>query len=453
MGKIAGFSISENRIKGVFLERRRGKYFLKRTVEGIPPTEISGEIYISYLYIDLIVETVEIPLTKDKNTREILLKRQLSEREGITASPLLITYKEIGIVENRVTYKIYAIPSEIYEKNPNIPSHIKKNLSIFTLPQFALAAISYQLFPDKTVFHIYADEYSLLMVVSKGENILYIRSLPLPSFIENQEVLKDFLKENVGMTCAFVIQRQGIKPDLLLLSGKAAEEDLAQELKESTHSAIAVPLVPDIFEGVSATTFHLFLTSFGSVLVKEDYDFSPSQEKEKRKINRFLKKGIIFVTLLLITVLIAVVYRVYTIKEKMKEMEELYSVVISRTEKVVEDPFLEEPLFSYYLNYVNLLSEIRTKNPLNFLTEVKDLLKHSQAKRYALLRKGNNFNLILQIEKRFSGLTEMALFRERIYVELKKLSKRGIAYKIDREIKNLEENTLKMEISVEGNLP
>lgn len=451
MGRRAGIYVSDKLVRSVFLEGGRWGYTLKEVREGLPaPGKLAGySVHLACLHTEVVLETLQIPPVRDERTREILLKKHLSEVAGVSGD-LLITYREIGSDTEAVRYRIFGIPSELYFRNPLVPEWLREKLDLFTLPQFAVAQISSELFADETVFHVYADESALLMVVSRGNEVIYTRSLPIPPYAVGEDFLS-FLQENVSVTFLFVVQRQSTPVDVILLSGRACEGKLAEDLLDRVSVGIATPVVPPVFGGVSPEVFHRYLPAFGTALT-ELYDFSPPEVRERRRSEGFLKRVTVFLALLLLLCIGGVGFRIYTLMEEMETLRELRTAVARRSGDLSGDPLLREGLLSYYLNYVNLLNEVQRRNPLNLLSASSELIAQKGVKRCVFGRREDKLVLLLKVEREFPRLSELVFFREKILSTLKDIEKSGVSYRIEREFRDLKENRLGMEILLERSL-
>ena len=451
MGKRAGVYVSEKLVRTVFLEGGRWGYTLKEVAEGLPSAGKLSDysVHLAFLHTEVVLETIEMPPVKDERTREILLKKHLSEAVGVSGD-LLVTYREIGSGAEGVRYRIFGIPSELYHRNPLVPEWLRKKLDLFTLPQFAVARISGELFPDETVFHVYADESALLMVVSRGEEVIYLRSLPVPPYAVDEDFLS-FLRENVSMTYLFVVQRQSTPVDVVLLSGKACEEKLAEDLTGAVSAGIAASVVPPLLGGVSPEIFHRYLPALGAALT-EAYDFSPPEVRERRRSERFLRRVTVLLFLLLLLCVAGVGFRIYTLMGEMKTLRELRTAVVRRSADLLADPMLREGFFSYYLNYVNLLNETRRRNPLNLLNVSRELVSQEGVRKCVFGRRDNRLVLFLKIERKFPKLSELVFFREKILSSLREIEGSGVSHRIQRELRDLKENRLSMEILLERSL-
>ena len=269
MGKVASLVYSLQEGRAVFLRGFRRKFIYERSQKSKPAIdELQGrDLYISYFYPDLVVEKVEVPPVEDEETLHALLGKRLSEVTG-SQTDFLICKKEIeeeSTHEARV-YRVFGLPKEVYENPDVLPEGLEERVRIFTVSQFSPAGISKIVDGDLTIFHIFLDEERLLLTVSRGDEILYSRSLSVPGYVREMGDLSGFLHENTNMTYVFVAQRQGIKLDLILISGKAKDEDgFITSLIEMTGVPVATPLSPQAVKGLDPDTFHDHLPAFGTL--------------------------------------------------------------------------------------------------------------------------------------------------------------------------------------------
>ncbi|MDQ7081918.1 MAG: hypothetical protein Q9N34_02150 [Aquificota bacterium] len=176
---------------------------------------------ISHHHPDLIIEEVEVPPVKDPETLEVLIKKRLSESAGLQGDHLLV-YRLLETRRDRKVYRVFGIPRSVYEENPLVSGDTELKISLFTSSHLSLAGG----YPrgrsreDLTVFHVYADGEKVIITVSRGEEVLYTRSVVFGGADPDS-----FLFEHVNMTYIFVAQRRNIPVDLILLSGSAKDMD------------------------------------------------------------------------------------------------------------------------------------------------------------------------------------------------------------------------------------
>jgi hypothetical protein len=281
--------------------------------------------------------------------------------------------EEEGTSESKV-YRVFGIPAEIYRSEEVLPHDLRERVSLFTVAQFSPAGTSLAVNPDLRIFHIFMDDEKLLMTVSEGEEVLYSRSLSVPSYISEVGNVSDFLYENTNMTYVFVAQRQGLKIDLILVSGKAKDdEQFLQSLMELSPVGIATPLPPPSVRNLSPDIFHRHMPEFGSLFLSERHDFTPLDIKEKRK---FMKISYAFskaLALVLAAMLFLLALRGFGVLNNLGEIKHLKNVVALELENITRDPFVSGGNFDYFRSYLSTLSEVRIQNPINILPEATPL--------------------------------------------------------------------------------
>ena len=453
MGKVASLVYSLQEGRAVFLRGFRKKFIYEGSQKSKPAIDelLGRDLYISYFYPDLVVEKVEVPPVEDEETLHALLGKRLGEITGSSTEFLICKWEieEEATSEARV-YRVFGLPKEVYENPEILPEVLKERVGIFTVAQFSPAGISLLIDSELTIFHVYLDEERLLLTVSRGGEILYSRSLSVPGYAREMGDLAGFLHENTNMTYVFVAQRQGIKLDLILISGKAKDEDsFIAGLLEMTSVPVATPLPPKEVKGLDPDPFHDFLPAFGTLFLDEDYDFSPSEVKERR---RFLKYSSVLIPALFIIFLLftgALAFRTLGIVDRISDLSQKRDRVAAEVKRLLSKPLVARGELGYYSSYLNDLYRARKENPVYILSDAGDVVKKFRAKRYVLGFQGGKVALAVEIERTFSNLVEMNLFVESVKTHLEKLKERGFEIRLGDVNKDLEKNTVKMSFMVE----
>ena len=453
MGKVASLFYTPQEGKAVFLRRFRKRYIYEGSARAkLPVKDLWGrEICISYFYPDLIVEKVEVPPVEDDETLNALLAKRLSETAGIQSDFLLCGEEVLEESTNESkTYRVFAISRDVYENEELFPAGLKEKVRIFTVAQLSLAGISAVVDQDITVLHIYLDDAVLLLTVSRGDEVLYSRSLSVPSFIQETGDIGGFLHENTNMTYVFVAQRQGTKIDLILLSGRAKDEDtFITTLLEMTGVAVATPVPPKRIKKLDYDSFHEFLPAFGSLFLGEKYDFSPLSVKEIRK---FMDRSALVIPILLGLLMFGTAGLVIKGVELVRSVSELSRKkenVSFEMRKFLSQPLIAKGELRYYSEYLSELYRARRENPVTILAIAGDLVKEFRAKKSVLAYKNGKVTLALELERRFPNLVELNLFVELVKKKLELLKEKGLEVRLGDVRKNLEENSVKISLLVE----
>ena len=454
MGRVVSVCLSPTDFKAVTVIKKGSKLKL---VETTRERDILGELkgegtYLALFYPNLNVETVEIPPVKDEDTREILIKKKLADILGLQTDHLVV-YRELPeeSTETKKVFRVFAIPSDVYHDPETLPENLKDEQEIFTLEQFSLCGLSKLLYPDKTVFHIYSDESKLMVTVSKGDEIIYTRSINIPSYVFEED-LDNFLYENVNMTYIFVAQRSGIRPDMILLSGFAKDRSsFVESLCNLVQENVAVPLVPEGFSGVSTEIFHEFAPCFGTLFLSEVYDFSPRSVKEKRKARRILEKVIPLLVLAFLLLGSFLGWQAKEILDKKKHLETLSLRLQREAFALVKDDLLsDQHRLKFYTDYLRALSESRKKNPFIFAKELVPLIEFAMPVRYSFRLGKDSVVLELDVKRTFPDLVTLNMFRSKLTERAKGL--KGFSYKVVSENVDYKSNSLSISLRLEKRL-
>jgi hypothetical protein len=447
MGRVVSVEIYEGGGKALFLRKTGRVYILEKAVQETPSEDTlrKSEILVSSYHPDLLMERVEVPPVKDPETLEVLIKKRLSESVGLSEDYLLV-YRLLETQRDRRVYRVLGIPRAVYEGSPFAEEEIGLRVSLFTSSHLSLAGVSKTVAEDLTLFHVYADEEKLIMTVSRGDEVLYTRSVVLGGADRDA-----FLLEHVNMTYIFVAQRQNIPVDLILLSGIAKDADnFISNLLETVQSGIATPLVPHNLRNVGPDQFHRFLIPLGNLYLSGDYDFSPRDIKEKRWFLKTVTRSLMFIYPVLAVLSVFLGMTLYEFWINLKDYMDQREYIVTRSRAFLAEDLIREGKLDYYLTYVNLIYRSRALNPLSILEDIGPLLGVVKAQSYIFSSEKDRVVLTLRIDRTFGSLVEMTAFREDLIRELEDLrTKRGLSYRIEQETKDITKNRLKMVIRLE----
>ncbi|WP_457600136.1 hypothetical protein [Hydrogenivirga sp.] len=440
----------------VVVLNKKGDNFNVELVERnseFPESLVSRKLYLSLTYPEVIFETVEVPPVEDEDTLTVLIKRQLAERANVTEDVLLV-YSELETegTSQKKSLRVFALPKSVCSEGGLLDEFLLSESEFFTLSQLSIAGVSGEVEPEGTVFHAFADEDTLVVTVSSGKEVIYTRSVAIPTYAR-EDGYEDFVHENINMTYLFVAQRSNIPVDLVLFSGNLIGlEDTAGSLSELMGVGIAVSIPGGRFKGIDGKTFNEFLPCFGALLLPGKYDFSPYEVKDRRLFRRILHRATVVLSLIVAVLFILLGFRLYEVSSRAESVRQLQRIVETQGQRILKDPFLEEDTFKYYLNYINALDRSRVNNPLMLLEDLAPFLKTAQAKAYVFARKNNKLTFYMDIDRRFPRLIDMTLYREKLVDSLERLRSKGYTYRIESEIRDVEENRLSMRLLVERSL-
>ncbi|EDP76671.1 hypothetical protein [Hydrogenivirga sp. 128-5-R1-1] len=451
MGKLASFLISRTTRRVVVLKKKGKRFEVELVDRGAQVLDEHRDenAYISISYPELIHERLELPPVQDEDTLRVLIKKGLSESAGVSEE-VFIVYREAEEESGaqKKSLRVFALPTSALQ-SLNLDEEIIRESQFFTLSQLSVAGISRFVSADQTVFHVFLDEDTLTMTVSSGDEVLYTRSVAIPPYAR-ETGLEDFLYENINMTYIFVAQRSNIPVDLILLSGEAIKMDsLAESLVQLTSGGVAVPVPSGTFGGINGETFNEFLPCFGTLLLPEDYDFSPEDVKERRAFKRFLGRALPVLGLFLLLLLPLFGIRLYSLYSTSERIDGLSRLIELQARSLLKDPTLKEPLFTYYKTYLGAIDESRLRNPLRVLSDMEGLIRLVRAKAYAMEVQNDKLRVQVYIEKRFPRLYDMTLFQEKLSKLLEELGSKGYSYRTESENRDLKNNRLSVMLIVE----
>lgn len=449
MGVVSSVYLTDTEAKVILMKRGRRGFVFERSLRVLPGEHGFPSLYLSYFYPDLISESLRIPPVRDEETRDLLVKKRLSEMLPPQGNLLLVVEELPESSPKEKVLRAFAIPEEVYRRA--VPKDLEEKLTFFTVPDLSLHGVSTWVAQDRNVLHAYGDEESLVMTASGGGEVLYTRSLKVPAYAKDDDLsYSDFVLESLNMTYMFLVQRSRIPVHLLLLSGKLPQKErLVEGLLNFVSCGVAVPLPPELLRNVSPELFLENLPCFGNLLLQESFDFSPKEVKERRRIRLYLSKLIPLLTLLLLLLTLLLGLRVHRIGEELREISRLKGEVAKSLSSTLGHPFLKEGSLDYFLNYLNLLASSKRENPLNALPELRELLLEFQWVEYSVSYQEGKVVVSLSLERSFGSLSELSLQRQRLIERLEEAKKRGFSYRIESESKDLEGNRLSMKVSLE----
>ncbi len=446
MGLVASALWTDGGVKVVIVRKGRGKLLLKEVLS-LSPEELSFKnLYLSCFSTELVVEKVKVPPVRDEETKEILIKKRLSEVAGVGGNYLMV-YEEVPEErsERERTYRVFAFP----EIDLNVPPD---NLELLTLLNFSLVGVSDKVSPDLVVLHAYSDGEVLVTTASRGKEVLYTRSVKVPPYAKGDEdSYADFLHENVSMTHMFVAQRSNIPVDLLILSGLAAKsERLSASLHQAVNTPIASVTPPEGVRGVEPEVFVELVPLFGTLYLDERFDFSPKDIKEKRMLRRALSKMNPILLLLFFLSGILLDMEIYAIQKEAEDLSRQTALLSSKA--ISKDPFLQKENLDYYITYINMLGRSSKENPLRLLPLIREFLQDQDVKAFDFVSKDGKLLALLNIEKGFENLMDMTVYREGLIRRLDELRKKGINYRIESENRDTENLRLSITLLLESKI-
>lgn len=292
---------------------------------------------------------------------------------------------------------------------------------VFTASELALVGISKTLYPDKLVLHAYANQDKLIISVSKGESLLYIRSTQIET--DDNEALAD----DLTLTVTHLIRNKGIKPELILFSGTFSVNSELWNMAEMGCS-VAVAAPEGIIENCSFEDFHKIIIPLGSTLNGDKYDFTPEKQLKQRAFSNITLtlNVILFCALGFLTIHNTTLLNRY--KEKADSLFE-NTLALREDRKSTAELIGKSNLYEYLLYYLDLLA-VRNENPLRKIKDIEPLINHIGFERFAISR---GEPIAVDVSKEFGTLTSLTDFEEEVKSEVLRLESKG--YTIQNESK------------------
>ncbi len=439
--------LSKDRKEGVLLRRSLRGYSFVKTLPKV--ANIRGA-KVCIPSENAVVEDLELPSVKDRSTLDLLIKRQLTSRASLTEEVFLsfITLQSEGETQK---VRVFTLPkAEVL----SVLSGISLQEVDFIAPtSIALASISKEIDPQKIIFHAFLDAEHLCVCVSKGSEVIYVRSVLIPSQSADVDAYMDSVFENITTTYVFVANRKGIKPDLILVSGRLKELDsVVENIANNTAVGVATPLVPPKFKGLSYQVFHDLLPCLGAVDLPSDYDLTPHGVKENRRFILVAKAliGVLLLTIMGLGWLVYTAYRDLSHKMEALKMQRIKTVAeivrfTSEYEKVKGE-------LSYYATYINKISEARSSYPFDRIEPFKDLITLLEPKYLKLSSSKNKFTLIIKTQKTFLSVNAMNEFESKLNRIIERAKKIGLKVLVKELDKDVFGKSVSVQLSLEGGL-
>ncbi|WP_456465039.1 hypothetical protein [Persephonella sp.] len=403
--KIYSVEIGKNIRKGLTVH-------LKEKLSFFSFDKKSSKLRVSIFFPDIIYSSIVLPEIDDEETVQILLKSRMSAllEEGKNYSFVIL--KKERISENETLFDVYGIPTDKFFEIIDLVNENPYNIELFTVDIFSLAPISKKICGNKTCFHFYGDTEKALITVSKGDDILYVRSIPLPEITELKD-LTNIYYENFNMTYVFTVQTKRINVESIVISGKAASDPQLLKLCEKlTNLKIKIPSVETFISGISQEDFMEYLIPVGTALLNKNFDFTPSiikKEKALKGISKFLSLFSIF----LIILLSIGIFTVYAgIKEKENQLSDLKKAIQKKISFINKKISKDE--LGYFINYIKKFEKSEDLNPVFVFDQMPSIFEVLNEKMITIENKDNRQIIQIFSEQNFSSLSDMLSFKLKI---------------------------------------
>ena len=227
-------------------------------------------------YFDTIEETVTLPPVKDSETFRIISMNKLKENMDPSVE-YLMAYKANASAlpdsSGSLTYKVLLVPSSMLYEDSGLPEETMGQLNMFTVSDFALCALVNKYFPDRTVFHAFADETRICVTICVNDYILYTRNNPT----EKGSNLLSAYYEYLNLTYMYATKNLRLKIDNIVFSGKLADmSELVTMFYEFSGVAQSTLIPAGVVENCPNDIFQEYMIPISLCYLDSAYDMTPA---------------------------------------------------------------------------------------------------------------------------------------------------------------------------------
>ena len=442
--------------KAVLLRKNRKGYSLLQHYITEPENlkSLSGNYpaYFCIDYFDTIIETLNVPPVKDSKTFKMLAANKLKDQIEEGVSPLMAYKVDKKAGKDRtgnLEYKVYVIPEKLFTENPAITAQQRLKMNLFTLSDIAVVGVSNFYFGPDTVFHAYADDYKVLITVSRGSSIIYSRTLEYEAVAG--QALESVFYENINLTFMFVTKNLRVNVERMVFSGKLKNmTELSQMLFQFNGIPQSVIITHELVPDCSRDTFHEFMIPISLCMLEDSYDFTPEEFKERRGFNS-LKRFTNLTTAAAVAVLLYMNVTAFSeygfAKERLASQMNVIGMKLERYVRNFEDA--DDKKFGYY--YLKQI-EKGERSAFDMYPDVAGLLELGDFRNVTFKRDDKGLRVMISGKIETESFKNADTIRLRIESYLSQLSAGG-KYKVSDTSKYDDERLtadIRIEISEAG---
>ncbi len=327
--------------KSVVVEKKGSKLTLLKhyntDAENIQHLSKNMPLNVGIDYYDYIDETLNLPPIKDQKTFRTLALNKLKDTLADETEYLLIYKQNIYAQPDsagNIPYRVFLAPESIFYEMPSLSDEQKQNVSLFTLTDFALCALTVKYFPDETVFHAYASGDKICVTISKGDVILYTRSNIIGKDIKDR---MNSYYEYLNLTFMFVTKNMHLGIDHVILSGALTDmPELSAMFFEFSRTPQATLTPWAVIDNCNYELFQEFIVPISLCLLDRSYNFTPVEviREQTRRSLLFYSNTAACIVLLLLFVFTAV--SAFRMKDAENDMEQNTSLARNRLRQFSE---------------------------------------------------------------------------------------------------------------------
>jgi hypothetical protein len=412
----------------VMLKKRNGYVLLKNyttDADNLQPLSAGLPLGIAINHYDIIDETLFLPPVKDLRTFRIIAYNKLKENLDV-GTEYLMSYKENVLGEpddsGNMPHKVFLVPKSLLDETARLNEQQKKDLTIFTVTEFALSGIVKDFFPGKLVFHAYADEDKITVTVCQDDVILYSRVNELYFNVESER--NGAYYENLNLTYMYVTKNLRLDVNMMVLSGALADnQDLSKMVAGFTSTPQSVLLPAGKIENCSYKVFQQYMIPIALNYVNDSYDFTPIEYKVEQGEN-FITAIASVVTLALIVFMLFL--NATALDSFLNEKEKLLAdsrIMQLRLKKYTES-LSETASRKHGLYYYHLLKE-KENDVLEIYEDTLDLVDLAVYETVSFANAKEGKALTLRGKIAYEDLRAIDEFKRKFEAELEKIGKKN----------------------------
>jgi hypothetical protein len=400
-------------------------------------------VNIGINYFDTIEETITLPPVKDPATFRLIATNKLKDSIEPTKE-YLMAYKAnqamLPDASGNLNYKVLMIPSSVLYEDSQLSENTMQSLNMFTVADFALCSLVQKYFPDKIVFHAYADDSKICVTICMNDYIVYTRNNPM----EKGANLLSAYYEYLNLTYMYATKNLKLKIDYAVFSGKLADmKELVTMFYEFSGVAQSTLIPAGIVNNCSNDIFQEYMIPISLCFLDSSYDMTPPEIMKKQATTfatTIVNGCAMFLVMVLLILNALAIFTLYDNKSTMTMQAQNLSRKIKSYLSEVSTVHSKR----FDLNYYKAM-EKRDKSVSRDFELFADLLATGDYN-IASFNNEENGNKLIEIggQLNFPRLDQIENFKDIFQKELDKISAKG-GYTLENKTEFL---TDKMEVNV-----
>ncbi|MGE4318563.1 MAG: hypothetical protein AB7E96_06615 [Deferribacterales bacterium] len=321
--------------KSVVVEKKGSKLTLLKhyntDAENIQHLSKNMPLYAGIDYYDYIDETLNLPPIKEYKTFRTLALNKLKDSLAVDTDYMLIYKQNIYSQPDsagNIPYRVFLAPESVFYEMQALSEEQKQNISLFTLTDFALCALTVKYFPNETVFHAYASGDKICVTISQGDVILYTRSNIIGNDIKDR---MNSYYEYLNLTYMFVTKNMHLKLDHVILSGSLTDmPELSAMFFEFSQTPQATLTPWAVIQNCNYELFQEYIVPISLCLLDKSYNFTPREIVREQTKRSLLFYGNTAACVILLLMFFMTVTSAFRLKTAENDVEFQSSVIKNR---------------------------------------------------------------------------------------------------------------------------